>query len=128
MVPLEKQRDAGATGHVGTLDGKDITGWAEKDWGKSAPADRKMADAFASDYGAIVLPGGQINPALLRVQPKAMNLLRAFFDAGKTVAMICHAPWFQIKAGVAKGCKLTSYATIRTDVENACGAGRTARW
>ena len=121
MVPLEKLRDAGATVHVASLDGKDITGWDEKNWGKSVPADRKIADVSASDYDAIVLPGGQINPDLLRVQPEAVNLVRAFFDAGKTVAAICHAPWLLVEAGIAKGRKLTSYPSIRTDVENAGG-------
>ncbi len=95
--------------HVASLDGKKITGWDEKNLGKSVPANRKIADVSASDYDAIMLPGGQINP----------DLLRAFFDAGKTVAAICHAPWQLIEACIAKGRKLTSYPSIRTDVENA---------
>jgi protease I len=71
------------------------------------------------DYDALVLPGGQINPDLLRVQADAIALIRDFADAGKPVAAICHAPWLLIEAGLAKGRRLTSYKSIRTDVANA---------
>lgn len=121
MVPLEKLRDAGAQVHVASLDGKEIKGWDHTDWGRTVPADAKIADVDASDYDAIVLPGGQINPDLLRVEHAATDLVRAFFDQGKVVAAICHAPWLLIETGIAKGRKLTSYHSIRTDVINAGG-------
>ncbi|KFE33455.1 type 1 glutamine amidotransferase domain-containing protein [Thioclava atlantica] len=121
MVPLEKLRDAGAQVHVASLDGKEIKGWDHTDWGRTVPADAKIADVDASDYDAIVLPGGQINPDLLRVERAATDLVRAFFDQGKVVAAICHAPWLLIETGIAKGRKLTSYHSIRTDVINAGG-------
>ncbi|KEP68204.1 glutamine amidotransferase [Thioclava dalianensis] len=119
LVPRDKLREAGAEVHVTTLDGKEIKGWDETDWGETIPADAKIADLSSANYDAIVLPGGQINPDLLRVEDEAMTLLRAFYNAGKVVAAICHAPWLLIEAGIAKGRKMTSYHSIRTDVENA---------
>ena len=68
---------------------------------------------------AIVLPGGQINPDLLRVDEKALKFIKAIFDAKKIVAAICHAPWLLIETGIAKGRKMTSYKSIKTDVANA---------
>jgi protease I len=118
-VPRDKLREAGATVHVATPDGKAIKGWDKDDWGREADADVKIADVSVSDYDAIVLPGGQINPDLLRVDDDAMKVIRAFVDSGKPVAAICHAPWLLVEAGAAKGREMTSYKSIRTDVENA---------
>jgi protease I len=73
----------------------------------------------ASDYDAIVLPGGQINPDLLRVQPAALKFIKDIFDAKKIVAAVCHAPWLLIETGIARGRKMTSYKSIKTDVINA---------
>jgi protease I len=83
--------------------------------------DKPLAGAKADDYDAIVMPGGQINPDLLRVNKDALALVKAFYDAGKTVAAVCHAPWLLIETGIAKGRKMTSYTSIRTDVINAGG-------
>ncbi|MDH8415437.1 DJ-1/PfpI family protein, partial [Klebsiella pneumoniae] len=69
-------------------------------------------------YDAIVLPGGQINPDLLRVNKDALALIKAFYDSGKTVAAVCHAPWLLIETGIAKGRRMTSYNSIKTDVIN----------
>jgi len=73
----------------------------------------------ADEYDAIVLPGGQINPDLLRTDKDALALIRSFSDAGKTVAAICHAPWLLIETGIAKGRKMTGYTSIKTDLINA---------
>ncbi|MGX1100369.1 type 1 glutamine amidotransferase domain-containing protein [Amorphus sp. MBR-141] len=118
-VPRDKLREAGATVHVATPDGNAIKGWDKVDWGREAQADGKIADVSVADYDAIVLPGGQINPDLLRVDEDAMKLIRAFIDSGKPVAAICHAPWLLVEAGAVKGREMTSYHSIRTDVENA---------
>jgi protease I len=99
----------------------EITGWDRKDWGRPVTVDKPLAQASAADYDAIVLPGGQINPDLLRVNPDALKLIKAFYDAGKTVAAVCHAPWLLIETGLAKGRKMTSYTSIKTDVINAGG-------
>src|SRR5476649_555032 len=74
---------------------------------------------FCDRLHAIVLPGGQINPDLLRVEPKALKFIKDIFDAKKVVAAVCHAPWLLIETGIAKGRKMTSYKSIKTDVINA---------
>tara|TARA_R110002020_G_scaffold14638_6_gene51820 strand:- start:1460 stop:2029 length:570 start_codon:yes stop_codon:yes gene_type:complete len=117
--PLEHLKKAGATVHVASLDGKPIKGWDEKDWGKSVDADLKISDVRVDDYIALVLPGGQINPDLLRVEENAVQLVRNFVTSDKIVAAICHAPWLLIEAGVVKGREMTSYHSIRTDMVNA---------
>lgn len=119
--PRDQLRAKGAEVHVATLDGKAIRGWEGADWGREAEADLKIADAEADSYDAIVLPGGQINPDLLRVEDDALTLIKAFHDQGKVVAAVCHAPWLLIETGIVKGRAVTSYASIRTDVENAGG-------
>ena len=118
-VPLERLQDAGAEIDIASLETGDITGWDEDDWGDEIEVDLLIADAKAEDYDALVLPGGQINPDLLRVDDKAIALIKSFASAGKPVAAICHAPWLLVEAGLAKGKKMTSYKSIRTDVANA---------
>jgi protease I len=119
LVPLQKLKAAGATVHVASPGKKAIKGWNEKDWGETVPADRAIADVSAKDYDALVLPGGQINPDVLRLDETAVKLVREFAAAGKVVAAICHAPWLLVEAGLAKGRTMTSYQSIRTDVQNA---------
>ena len=118
-VPLERLRDAGAEVDIASLQMGEITGWDEDDWGDEIEVDLLIADASADDYDALVLPGGQINPDLLRVDDKAIALIKSFSDAGKPVAAICHAPWLLVEAGLAKGKRMTSYKSIRTDIANA---------
>ena len=83
--------------------------------------DRTVAEADASRYDALVLPGGVANPDALRLVPEAMQFVRAFFEAGKPVAAICHAPWALVEAGVVEGRTLTSFPSIQTDIRNAGG-------
>lgn len=118
-VPRDRLREMGATVHVASLDGKPIRGWDEKDWGRQAEADLKIADVKVDDYIALVLPGGQINPDVLRADKDAVGKVRAFVTGNKIVAAICHAPWLLIEAGVVKDREMTSYKSIRTDLENA---------
>ena len=118
-VPRDRLKAAGAEVHVVSPDEGEIKGWEEKDWGRPVKVDKSLAAAKADDYDAIVLPGGQINPDLLRVNKDAVALIRSFYDAGKTVAAVCHAPWLLVEAGIAKGKKMTSYHSIKTDVINA---------
>lgn len=118
-VPRDKLKAAGATVHIVSPEQGEIKGWNGKDWGRPVKVDRKLDDVSVDDYHAIVLPGGQINPDLLRVNDKALEFIRAFFDQKKIVAAICHAPWLLIETGIAKGHKMTSYHSIKTDVINA---------
>jgi protease I len=120
-VPRDELRKAGAKVDVASTDGKPIRGWDKTDWGETAEADLKMADAKPDGYHALVLPGGQINPDILRLNPDAMKIVEAFLDSGKPVAAICHAPWLLIQADAVRGLSLTSYKSIRKDVENAGG-------
>lgn len=118
-VPRDKLREAGAKVDIASLASGTIKGWDEDDWGDKVKVDLLIGDARADDYDALVLPGGQINPDLLRVEDKAIELIRAFAGAGKPVAAICHAPWLLVEAGLAKGTRMTSCKSIRTDVANA---------
>ncbi|GAO78084.1 MAG TPA: type 1 glutamine amidotransferase domain-containing protein [Sphingopyxis sp.] len=118
-VPLERLQDAGAKIDIASLEMGDITGWDEDDWGDEIEVDLKISDVHIDNYDALILPGGQINPDLLRVDDDAVALIRDFAATGKPVAAICHAPWLLIEAGLAKGRRLTCYKSIRTDVANA---------
>jgi protease I len=118
-VPVQQLRAAGAEVHVVALSSEPITGWQGKDWGQAVPVDAVLTEVSAADYDALVLPGGQMNPDLLRVETDAIAFIRAFWSAGKVIGAICHAPWLLIEAGIAEGRKMTSYASIRTDVQNA---------
>ncbi|MGI3164715.1 type 1 glutamine amidotransferase domain-containing protein [Pseudooceanicola sp. 200-1SW] len=117
--PRDKLRAWGADVKVASLDGKPIRGWDNKTWGNEVEADLALSEARAPDFDALVLPGGQINPDVLRTKPEAVDLVKAFYEAGKIVAAICHGPWMLVEAGVVKGLPVTSYPSIRTDLENA---------
>jgi deglycase len=122
-VPRDRLKQAGATVHVVAPEAGQIRGWNMKDWGHPVAVDRTRDEVKADDYGAIVLPGGQINPDLLRVNEKALALIRAFYQQQKVVPAVCHAPWLLIETGIIKDRKATSYKSIKTDCINAG-----ARW
>ena len=118
-VPRDRLKKAGATVEIVSIAAGEIRGWDKKDWGRPVNVDKTLDQAAASDYDAVVLPGGQINPDLLRVEPKALKFIKDIFDAKKIVAAVCHAPWLLIETGIARGRKMTSYKSIKTDVANA---------
>ncbi len=118
-VPRDKLREAGATVHVASPDGEAIKSWDQTDWGPKADADLTISDVKVEDYQCIVLPGGQINPDVLRTKPEAVQLVKDFTAAGKIVAAICHGPWLLAEADVIRGREITSYPSIRTDLKNA---------
>lgn len=119
--PLKALRDAGATVHVIAPEGGEIRGWDGDDWGQKVKVDHTLDAVKSADYDALMLPGGQINPDILRLNKDAVSFVRAFWDAKKPIGAICHAPWLLIEAGVIDGRNVTSYPSIRTDVENAGG-------
>ena len=121
QVPLQKLREAGAKVEVVSPEQGQIRGWNHKDWGDSVQVDRALDDARPEDYDAIVLPGGQINPDLLRVNAKALQFIKSFLDSGKVVAAICHGPWLLVELDAVRGRNVTSYHSIKTDVINAGG-------
>ncbi len=100
-----------------------IKGWSGKDWGDSVKVDKPLKQADAADYDALILPGGVMNPDKLRLEPGAIALIKAFASAGKPIAAICHGPWTLIDAGLVSDRKVTSWPSLRKDLENAG-----ARW
>ncbi len=117
--PKKALEEAGAKVMIVSLKSGEIKGWDEKDWGKTIAVDLAVSDANAEDFDALQLPGGVMNPDSLRTDETVLKFVKAFFDAGKPVAAICHAPWTLINAGVVKGREMTSYPTLRVDLENA---------
>ena len=117
--PKRALEDAGATVHVVSPKSGSIRGWDVTDWGDEVPVDRSLEQARPEDYDGLVLPGGQINPDKLRLEPQAVEFVRAFFAAGKPVGAICHGPWLLVEADVVRGREVTSWPSIRTDLRNA---------
>ncbi len=117
--PLEAVREAGAEVDVIAPKASGIQAFNHLDKGDTFDVDKTVSDADAGDYDGIVLPGGVANPDNLRQDTDAVEFLRAFFEAGKPVAAICHAPWMLVEADVVKGRKVTSWPSVRTDLENA---------
>lgn len=121
LVPRDRLREHGATVAVAAPESGRIRGWDKSDWGKDAEVDLTLDQVRVEDYDALVLPGGQINPDLLRVNDQALEILRGFLQAKEVVAAICHAPWLLIEVDAVRGREVTSYHSIRTDVMNAGG-------
>lgn len=96
-----------------------IRGWSFKFWGDGFLVDTVLDQTSPEDFDALLLPGGVFNPDALRMIPKAVAFVKAFFDAGKPVAAICHGPWTIIETGAAKGRKMTSWPSLKTDLTNA---------
>jgi protease I len=119
LEPQRRLQEAEAEVDVVSPKTGEIRGWSHTDWGRTITVDTALSDVSADDYDGLVLPGGQINPDLLRVNPDALSFVKAFFEAKKPVAAICHAPWLLIEAGVIRSRKATSYHSIKTDMKNA---------
>jgi protease I len=117
--PKRALEEAGATVHVISPKSGKFRGWDHTDWGQEVPVDVTLDQARPDDYHGLVLPGGQINPDKLRLEPKAVEFVRAFFQAGKPVGAICHGPWMLIEADVVRGRTVTSWPSVRTDLKNA---------
>ena len=117
--PRRALHDAGATTYIVSPEADKVRGWDHTDWGESFSVDVPLDQANPNDYDALLLPGGVMNPDNMRRNPHAQAFVRAFFDARKPVAVICHAPWMLIDAGVVGGRTLTSYHTLQMDLKNA---------
>lgn len=96
-----------------------IKGWHGKDWGESVTVDATIDSVKESDFDALLLPGGQMNPDILRMNDAAIDLVEDFAEAGKPIAAICHGPWLLIEADVVEGRTVTSWPSVRTDLANA---------
>ncbi len=123
MVELTEPRkalnEAGATTQIVSPKSDRVRGWKLTEWGEELPVDVPLDRAQANSFDALLLPGGVMNPDKLRMQPKAVEFVKAFFEADKPVAVICHGPWSIIEAGVARGRRIASWPSLKTDLRNA---------
>jgi protease I len=117
--PRKALDEAGADTQIVSPKPGKVRGWKMKEWGEEVAVDRSLDEADPAEYDALVLPGGVINADALRVQPKAVKFVQAFFDADKPVGVICHASWTMIESGAARGHKMTSWPSLKTDLTNA---------
>lgn len=117
--PRKALSEAGADTRVVSPKPDKVRGWNFKEWGEEIPVDVRLDQAHPEDFDALLLPGGVLNPDSLRMQPAAVQFVKAFFDAGKKVAAICHGPWSIIEAGAARGKRIASWPSLKTDLHNA---------
>ena len=122
LEPRRALDEAGARTEVVALQRGKIKGWNHKEWGETVAVDKTVDSVDANNYDALLLPGGVMNPDNLRMDAKAVAFVKAFFDAKKPVAAICHGPWTLIEAGAVKGRTLTSWPSLKTDIQNAGGS------
>ncbi len=119
--PWKAVEDAGGNPELISLEDGEIQGFNHLDKADTFPVDHTVAEADAKDYDGLVLPGGVANPDVLRTDEDAVAFARAFFEAGKPVAAICHAPWTLVEADVVRDRTLTSWPSLQTDIRNAGG-------
>lgn len=117
--PKKAVERAGAIIDVVSLKSSSIKSWNNGNWGSNYDVDKTIDEVSASEYNSLVLPGGVINPDLLRRNERAVQFVKDFVKQKKPVAAICHGPWMLVEAGVVDGRKVTSYASIKTDLINA---------
>ena len=118
-VPYNQLKAKGADVKIASIKEGEIRSWDKKDWGDSIAVDLSAGSVKSDDFDALVLPGGQINPDVLRHDEDAMRVIRDFVKSGKVVAAICHAPWLLVEADALRGRNATSYWSIKTDLKNA---------
>ena len=117
--PKKALEEAGATAEIVSPQSGKVKGWKHTSWGDEFHVDRHLEDANPNEYDALLLPGGVMNPDRLRINPAAVNFVKHFVDRGKPIASICHAPWTLIEAGAVRGRRMTSWPSLRTDLQNA---------
>jgi len=120
--PWKRIEDEGGTPELISLESGEIQGFDHLDKTDTFKVDKPVANADMNDYDGLVLPGGVANPDFLRTSEDAVEFTRSFFEAGKPVAAICHAPWTLVEADVVRGRTVTSWPSLKTDIENAGGA------
>lgn len=117
--PKQALEEAGAHVDVVSLEKGSIKAWKGKDWGQEIPVDKLLSDVDADDYDALMLPGGVMNPDKLRMKKEAVAFAARFFEQGKPIAAICHGPQTLIETDMLRGREVTSYPSLKTDLENA---------
>ncbi len=118
-VPMQALQAAGAKVFIVSPNRDRVRAWSHQNWGKEYKVDVPLEQAQAADFGAILQPGGVMSPDKLRMDPRAVNFFRDFRVQRKPMAVICHGPWMIVQAGIAQGLTVTSYPSLRTDLENA---------
>jgi protease I len=118
-VPKKALEEAGMMVYIVSPQKKRVKAWKHDHWSIELPVDVSLDEARHENYDALLLPGGVLNPDQLRTNAKAVAFTKAFLDNNKTVAAICHGPQLLIETGKLKGVAMTSYPSIRTDLENA---------
>ncbi|HEY0415439.1 MAG TPA: type 1 glutamine amidotransferase domain-containing protein [Gaiellaceae bacterium] len=121
VEPRRALEEAGAQTDLISLKPGEIRTFNHFDPAETEEVDRTAEEVQASDYDALLIPGGVGNPDQLRGDENVVSFVRDFFEAGKPVASICHGPWVLVEAGVVKGRRLTSWPTLQTDIRNAGG-------
>lgn len=119
IEPRKALEEAGFETVLASPESGEIKGWNHSDWGDGVVVDAALDEVSAEDFDALLLPGGQMNPDKLRMENRAVEIVEEFDAAGKTIAAICHGPWLLVEADVVDGRTLTSWPSIRTDLENA---------
>ena len=119
LQPRKALVDAGATVEVVSPESGRIRGWRHKEWGEEVTVDRTLDQARADEYDALLLPGGVMSPDRLRMDSRAVQFVKRFFDEGKPIAVICHGPWTLVEANVVRGVTMTSWPSLKTDLTNA---------
>jgi protease I len=119
IEPKKALENANVETEVVSLESGEIRGWNNGNWSNSIAVDKTVNEVKSDDYNALLLPGGVINPDKLRRDKGAVSFVRDFFEQSKPVAAICHGPQLLIEADVVKDRKMTSFASIRKDLENA---------
>jgi protease I len=121
VEPRKALEQAGAETHLISMKPGQIQGFNHLDKADEHRVDKTVEEVDASDYDGLLIPGGVGNPDLMRGHPNMVQFTQDFFDQGKPVAAICHGPWMLVEADVVRGRKVTSWPTVRTDIENAGG-------
>ena len=119
VEPRKALEAAGAKVDLVSPQDTKVKGWQHIKWGDEFPVNRKLQEARADEYDALLLPGGVMNPDKLRANPTAVQFVKNFVQAGKPIAAICHGPWTLIEAGAVRGRRMTSWPSLATDLRNA---------
>ncbi|MFN7996317.1 MAG: type 1 glutamine amidotransferase domain-containing protein [Bryobacteraceae bacterium] len=119
IEPRKALEKAGAETSIVSPESESVRGWNFTEWGDTYPVDVPLKSANPQDFDALLLPGGVMNPDKLRTKPEAVAFVRSFFDSAKPVAAICHGAWTIIEAGAARGRRMTSWPSVKTDLLNA---------
>ena len=119
--PWKAVEQAGGTPQLVSTEDGEVQAFNHLDKGDTFKVDKTVSEATAADYDGLVLPGGVANPDFLRTDEDAVSFVRAFFEQEKPVGVICHGPWTLVEADVLKGRTITSWPSLKTDIENAGG-------